>query len=87
MNLPQVALRDEYLTAVDEMLITFLDAQRARALAIVAGLGAARDGPPPVATSTLLASPSGRTISEALAQGLRTGAVRPGLACGHLTGV
>jgi hypothetical protein len=42
MNLPQVALRDEYLTAVDEMLITFLDAQRAGALAIVAGLGAER---------------------------------------------
>jgi uncharacterized damage-inducible protein DinB len=42
MNLPQVASRDESLTAVDKTLIALLDAQRARALAIVAGLDAER---------------------------------------------
>lgn len=40
MNLQQVASRDEWLTAVDNTLIAFLDAQRARALGIVAGLDA-----------------------------------------------
>lgn len=42
MNLSQVASRDKWLTAVDKTLIAFLDAQRARALAIVAGLDAER---------------------------------------------
>jgi uncharacterized damage-inducible protein DinB len=42
MNLSLVASRDEWSTAVDKTLMAFLDAQRARALTIIAGLDAER---------------------------------------------
>jgi uncharacterized damage-inducible protein DinB len=42
MNLSLVASRDEWSTAVDKTLMAFLDAQRGRALAIIAGLDAER---------------------------------------------